>query len=234
MKKEILYIGNALSRSGSTVTSIETLGNFLEQEAYKVHKVSSKTNKLLRLLDMLFAVFKYRNKAAFVLIDTYSTTNFWYAILTGKLCRIFGMKYIPILRGGNLPERIKKSAALATPFFKGAYLNVAPSQYLMKAFQEVGYTNLKYIPNTIDLAKYPYKERIQLQAKILWVRSFSEIYNPLMAIKVLQQLLDTYPEAQLCMVGPEKDHSYEKSIAFAKAHKPVSYTHLTLPTILLV
>ncbi len=41
------------------------------------------------------------------------------------------------------------------------------------------------------------------------MRAFDEIYNPEMAIRVLHLLLSEYPDARLCMVGPDKDGSME-------------------------
>ena len=52
--------------------------------------------------------------------------------------------------------------------------------------------------------------------KILWVRSFSKIYNPLMAVKVFIKIKANFPEAKICMVGPKKDDSYTKTLQFAK------------------
>jgi len=225
MKKEILYIGNALSRKGANVTSIETLGNFLKQEGYIVKKVSSKANKVLRLMDMLWAVLKYRKKVSYVLIDTYSTTNFWYAVLVGRLCDFYKLDYIPILRGGDLPQRIQRSKKRSKRLFENAKINIAPSQYLMKAFEKEGYSNLKYIPNTIAIDNYIFKERQQVQPKLLWVRSFSQIYNPLMAIKILEELLKMYPDASLCMVGPAKDETFDVCSSYARKHQlPVIFT----------
>jgi glycosyltransferase involved in cell wall biosynthesis len=45
--------------------------------------------------------------------------------------------------------------------------------------------------------------------RILWVRSFHELYRPQWAIGILERLLEQYPEAALCMVGPDKDGSLE-------------------------
>jgi len=42
---------------------------------------------------------------------------------------------------------------------------------------------------------------------LLWVRAFDATYNPQMAIHVLHLLSDKYPQAALCMVGPDKDGS---------------------------
>ena len=43
----------------------------------------------------------------------------------------------------------------------------------------------------------------------MWVRSIHAIYNPLMAIKVLNEVLKFSSNAELCMVGPIKDNTIE-------------------------
>jgi glycosyltransferase involved in cell wall biosynthesis len=221
----LLYIGNKLSDHGYTSTSIETLGLFLEAEGFKVYYASSKKNKFFRMLEMLLMTFKYAKKVDYVLIDTYSTINFWYAFFISQLCRILGVKYIPKLHGGDLPSRIVRTKFFSNLIFKNAYINIAPSFYLYEAFKKNGYTNLKYIPNTIELQIYPQSTKEFKVPKILWVRSFAKIYNPLMAIKVFINIKKKYPEAQLCMIGPKKDESYEKAVRFAhKNNVEVTFT----------
>ena len=53
------------------------------------------------------------------------------------------------------------------------------------------------IPNSIDLYKYKFKIREHPEPTLLWVRAFSKIYNPKMAVDVLAELLKTYPDAML-------------------------------------
>lgn len=223
--KQLLYIGNQLSKSGSNITSIETLGTFLKEEGYIVITSSSKKNKVLRVIDMLFSTYRYSNKVSHVLIDTYSTQNFYYAVLVAKLCRILEIPYIPILRGGMLPDRLKKSPKMCEKLFNGAKYNIAPSMYLYEAFSSEGYTNLKYIPNTIAIKKYDFLLRKEIKANLLWVRSFSEIYNPLLAINIVESLIKQGVVTSLCMVGPEVGGLLDecKSIVEEK-NLPVSFT----------
>lgn len=226
-KRKLLYIGNKLSKKGSTITSIETLGEFLKEEGFSVLTFSTKKNKIFRMLDMLLGTFVNRNNTSFVLIDTYSTQNFQYAVAVASLCRLFKIPYIPILRGGNLPERLKKSKKQSKKLFGGAYKNVAPSKYLLKSFEEDGYKNLIYIPNTIQIEKYPFKLRDKVSLKLLWVRSFSEIYNPLLALEVVEMLNKKGLDVQLCMVGPDKDGSLERCEKIADERKlPITFTGL--------
>lgn len=214
--KHLLYIGNKLSNHGYTSTSIETLGAFLEDEGFHVFYASSKKNKFIRMSEMIFKTFKYAKKVDYVLIDTYSTKNFWYAFIISQLCRMLKIKYIPKLHGGNLPSRIIRSKFFSDLIFNNAFINIAPSSYLYETFKKNGYTNLKYIPNTIELQLYTESVKEFKTPKILWVRSFAKIYNPLMAVKVFINIKKEFPEAKICMVGPKKDDSYSKTLKFAK------------------
>lgn len=218
--QRLLYIGNKLSRHGFTPTNMETLGSFFEKEGYDMVYASDKKNQALRFLDMAYAVVKYRKIVDYVLIDTYSTFSFWYVFMVSQLCRLFRLKYIPILHGGNLPHRLDQSPRIAKLIFNHSYQNVAPSGYLLDAFATRGFPNLVFIPNTIALADYPFLEIREVVApKLLWVRSFAALYNPKMAVDVLIALHHNYPDATLCMVGPDKDGSLAATCAYAQSLK---------------
>lgn len=207
--KNVLYIGNNLKQQRSNISAIGIVGPQLGQEGYQVSYASSKPNKVSRLLDMLWACLVYRKKTDLVLIDTYSTQNFYYAFLVSQLCRVLGLKYIPVLHGGNLPQRLKTNPKLCRAIFNHAYKLVSPSVYLKEAFEGFGYTNISYIPNSLDLIQYVYHKRDFQEVKLLWVRSFSSIYNPQLAVRILKTLQDQGFKASLCMVGPDADGSLE-------------------------
>ncbi len=210
----ILYIGNKLSKQDNTPTSIETLGELLSEEM-EVVSVSDKQNKLLRMADMLWSIVKYRKQTRFLLIDTYSTSNFYYALFSAALAKVFNIAYIPILHGGDLERRLKHSKRMSTFLFSHAYKNVVPSGYLKHIFEKYGY-KVQFIPNNIEVKNYVFKERDQIRPKLLYVRAFSPLYNPSMALHVLKVLLEKYDDASLCMVGPDRDGTLEKTKAEAK------------------
>ena len=203
-KSNILYIGNNLVEKTNYATSMDILSSLLKLEGFTVYKSSSKSNKMLRLLEMCFTIISFRTKFDYVLIDTYSTSNFYYAFITSQLCRIFNLRYLPILRGGNLPYRLDHNPTLSSLIFNNSFQNIAPSGYLKHEFEIKGYKTL-LIPNVIPIIKYNFKNRLRLLPKLLYVRSFAKIYNPTMAIEVLKELKKTYSKAVLCMVGPNKD-----------------------------
>lgn len=200
---KILYIGNNLTKKNKYNSTYTTLSNFLEKERIEVFRTSSIQNKILRLLDMLWQVFIFRKKAEYILIDTFSTSNFYFAFLTSQLARLLNQKYLPILHGGNLPQRLDKNPKICHYIFQNSYKNVAPSGYLQYEFEKRGYKTI-FIPNVLNIEEYVYKQRVKIQPHLLWVRAFAHLYNPTMAIKVLKDLKKDYPNATLCMVGPDK------------------------------
>lgn len=221
---KLLYIGNKLSSHGYNKTTVETLGEHLSNEGFQVVSVSHKKSFLLRLFHMSWVALTSGN-INYILIDTYSTKAFWYAFICSQIARIKKIKYVPILHGGDLQSRLTQNPKLCKMLFGNAYQNVAPSNYLKSVFQKKGFTNVIYIPNTIEVEKYNFISREKVEPKLLWVRAFASIYNPKMAIDVLELLQKKYPKASLTMVGPDKDGSLQTSKRYAQLKKvDVSFT----------
>ncbi|GGD15113.1 hypothetical protein GCM10011343_02640 [Flavobacterium orientale] len=158
-------------------------------------------------MHMWIAIVLHSRKVDVVLIDVYSTLNFWYAYSCSLLCRVFDIPYIPILHGGNLPARFQNNPKTAMALVNYAYKTVIPSAYLKKHLASFNLPRVEVIPNTIELANYPFKQRSALQPHLLWVRAIDSIYNPEMALQTLALVREEFPEAQLTMVGPYKSIS---------------------------
>lgn len=205
--KRVLYIGNHLSFRGTYPSVAEIMKPLLEPEI-NLHLISRKRNKFLRLGDMFISVFRYGKIEQPVIIDVFSTFNFYYALLCGIICHTLKIKYCCILHGGNLPERLKNNPKLCKILFSNSYKLIAPSNYLKNEFEIYGYKTT-IIPNFIPIENYPFYQRNNLSPRLLWVRAFDSTYNPEMAVNVLHKLLFFFPNAELCMVGPDKDGSLE-------------------------
>ena len=206
--KTILYFGNKLSCHGLNPTTIELLGVILQQE-FNVITCSNKKNKFIRLFDMIIIFFSHKKQTDVILIDTYSTSNFCFAVTIGKLAQYFNIPYIPILHGGNLPNRLKRNKSICKNLFGNSAMNITPSAFLYNIFKESGFSKIQIIHNPIEEKLYtPLERTAPQQPKLLWVRSFQKSYNPQMAIKVLSLIKKDYPKASLCMIGGERDDSF--------------------------
>ncbi|MBC8196789.1 MAG: glycosyltransferase family 4 protein [Candidatus Marinimicrobia bacterium] len=209
----ILYFGNKLSIHGFTPTMIELLLPEFKKQ-YKIISASSKLNTVIRLFDMLLVFFKNINNAKLILIDTYSTNAFYYTYIIAKLSSIYSKPYCPILHGGALPNRLASSPKLSRFIFGKSFINISPSIYLKQIFEREGF-KIQHIPNFIEISNYPMKSRKKIRPKLLWVRAYHKIYNPLLAIYILEKLMVKWNDAELCMVGPDKDGSLNSIILLA-------------------
>jgi len=200
----ILLIGNFLSKHGLNPTAIEDLATALSNR-YEVKISSDKKSPLFRLLDMAMSVVSNRKSCQLIIVDVFSTRALVFSCLVILLAKLFNIPYIPVLRGGYLPERYKKHSHIFNFLLSDARTIISPSEYLQKSFQNNSFP-ITVIPNYIDLEKYSFKSRKKIKPHLLWVRAIHSIYNPSMAIHVLDQIRKIYPNALLCMVGPIKDN----------------------------
>lgn len=206
---KILYVGNKLSEHGYSVTSVETLGPLLQNMGYDVMLVSNKRNETLRMLHITWSIIMNAKSVGLVLIDAYSTRNFYVTIVVAWLCKVLRLRYVPILRGGKMKNRFERSPRLSRFVFGNSHTNVAPSGFLAELLKEKGFQSV-LIPNNIPISNYRFDVRSTMTPRILWVRAFHHIYNPQLAIHALHELVKTNKEARLCMVGPDKDGTMEE------------------------
>ncbi|MCF4102140.1 glycosyltransferase family 4 protein [Gillisia sp. M10.2A] len=203
----ILYIGNQTSTSLKNPTTHEALTEALDSQGYNLRTASHFQNKFYRLLHMIWMFFRNLRNSNYILIDFYSTQNFWYAVIIGFLSKLFSKKYILILHGGNLNQRFVSTPRISKYLLLNAYHVVSPSGYLASIVAKIGVQRVTHIPNPFSIKAYHFKKRCNIQPKILWVRAFHSIYNPLLAVKTLELLKREFPNAEMCMVGPDKDGS---------------------------
>ena len=115
-KRNVLFIGNFLSNHGYNPSQLELIRVKLNRYA-EITSHSRKLNKFYRMIDMLWGIFLKRGQKTLVFIDTYSHYAFYYALFCSIFCQLLNIKYIPILRGGNLPMRLRKNPYLSKFIF---------------------------------------------------------------------------------------------------------------------
>lgn len=208
MKGKILYIGNQQADRHSTPSLIDRLSPRLERRGYELITASGKKQLGLRALDMAITLGRHLGEVDRLLIDTYSTRAFHYAWIAGAWARKHQIPYYPILHGGNLESRMRRSPALCQRFFGRSQENILVSDFLAPAMKSRGFS-YRVIPNGLDLECFPFLRREKARPRLLWVRAFSEIYQPGAALDLVQHLLPYYPDIHLIMVGPEKDGSLD-------------------------
>ena len=139
----------------------------------------------------IILVLKNYSRSKVIIVDVFSTKAIlfsWCAIILGK---IFKVPYVPVLRGGDLIKKSQRNSAIFKYLLKNSYYVICPSAYLAKYFVQIS-DSIKVIPNCIDIKKIIFKLRNTYKPNLLWVRSIHKIYNPEMAIHVLNKLRILY------------------------------------------
>jgi len=198
---KILFIGSYLSKSTGTKDIAEKISYPLLQEGITIKLISRKRNKLLRIFGIVLNIIFSKQKI--VHFDVFSGNAFIITEIGSLLAKLRGKRILFTLRGGALvefakryPERIRKVLTRAN------YIQ-SPSLFLITFFSEKN-IHVNYLPNPIDLSKFPFKINADNQYAILWVRAFSEIYNPDLALYILSDIKKTIPTASLTMIGSNK------------------------------
>lgn len=224
-KDMVIYIGNQLTKHGFNPTTIDTLSPRLKQLC-NIICASERRNAISRLMDMAFTIWRHRRRVRLVLVDTYSSSAFYYALVVSLECILLQKRYVPILHGGGLPRRLAQNRRTCKLIFGRSWLNVSPSLYLKSEFERAGFS-VEHIPNFITIGQYPFVERAQVRPRLLYVRAFHAMYNPLLAVRVLEDLVKEFANTYLCMIGPDKDGTLSEVKKFGDA-VGVSM-HLELP-----
>ncbi len=165
-------------------------------------KLSSRQeNKILRILEIVFNVLT--TQSSLIHIDVYSGQAFRIAEVATFLGAIRKKNIILTLHGGALPEFYHRNAGRTAKVFKKAQIIQSPSLYLKAFFEKAGF-NIQYLPNSIDLSRFPFNRSKIVPFSILWVRAFTPLYRPDLAIRILHEVRKSYPLATMTMVGPDQ------------------------------
>ncbi|HZW03206.1 MAG TPA: glycosyltransferase, partial [Anaerolineaceae bacterium] len=201
----LALVGPMLGRRRGWVTNPgERLAGRFRSEGYVVRLTSTYPNRALRLADMLLSMAAWRNQVDVFILAVYSGRAFWLADLPARLAHRLGIPLIYVLHGGDLPRFSQESPDWVRRVMGRADAIVSPSAFLAHHFQQWGGYDVRVIPNLLEVEQYAHRLRPSVRPRLLWMRTFEDIYNPEMAVQALKAMRATHPEACLTMAGQDR------------------------------
>lgn len=197
--KKILFIGSYLSKAYGSKPVSQSVSEFLSSRIH-VELRSTFNNKLARTVDILWAASIHRYDI--IHFDIFSGKAIVVSQIAARIARLRGKKVLFTLHGGGLPDFHQSNRQMLENSLRCADVLLSPSLFL-KHYFEKHYFSVRHLPNPIKLEAFPFSEKQGLSYKLLWVRAFSPVYRPQLAIDALRAVLDTYPNATLTMIGPD-------------------------------
>ena len=214
--KTMALFGTFLSWRGYYKSPCEELADQLDRKGWKVIRISDRLNKAARLTDMICTAWKMRNAYDVAAIEVYSGPAFVWAEAVSLVLKYLKKPYVLTLHGGNLPAFSRKWPVRVRRMLTSAHQVTTPSRYLleqMKRFRD----DLILIPNPIHIGAYGARLRKKAAPKLVWLRNFRYIYNPLLAPRVVDCLVKRNINADLTMIGPDSgDGTLEKTKKLAR------------------
>lgn len=199
----IVFFGTFVSAKAGSTAASETIGLALAERGHDVRLVSKRNRPLERAADSL-------TKAAttsmdLAVLDVFSSRVVHQTALVARILDMRAIPYVAILRGGAMLERYGAIESSLRTILDKAWRTVSPSLFLKAGMSQHGY-EVEHLPNPLHLDRFPYQVRdgIEQPIRLLWVRSFSEIYRPTFAIQAVSELRKNGVAATLTMVGPDR------------------------------
>jgi glycosyltransferase involved in cell wall biosynthesis len=164
--------------------------------------VSQLSNRYMRLADIVNHLIRNGRQIDVLLLQVYGGRSFVVEDIASSIGQRFGQRIVMTLHGGGIPSFMERFPQWTRRVFKRAHALVTPSAWMARALARHSLT-ARVIPNVIHLSDYDYRHRIALQPRMLWMRSFHDTYNPLMAVRTLAHLRQTFRDASLVMAGSD-------------------------------
>lgn len=191
------------SNPGWAVGQGEVLAGLLAREGHEVRTASRRVNRWLRLSDVATSPIRWRGKVDVLVLMVFSGPAFRLVEAASRAAGWMGLPTVLWLHGGGLGDFAAQHSARVEQVFRRARGCVAPSGFLAQAFRGCG-LDVRVIPNVIDLGQYLYRHRPNVAPRLLWMRTFHEVYRPDLALEVLARLRETHPEATLTLAGQDR------------------------------
>jgi len=201
--RAIVFVDRFRQQTGSYPPQAAGLIERLGARRWAMQVASSEPARISFLFDMLAALVGRRRDYSIACISVFSGPAFIWAEAATVLLRLLGKPYIAVLRGGNLPSFAERWPGRVRSLLSAAALVAAPSRYLQISMCPYR-SDIRLLPNAIDLPSYTFRVRANPSPRLIWLRAFQATYNPDLALSVLARLLPECQEASLVMVGPDK------------------------------
>jgi glycosyltransferase involved in cell wall biosynthesis len=216
MSGSVLIVGNFLSGSGKAPGVCEGLAARLEQAGWSVVTTSREPRRLARLLDILRTIWSRRREYEVAQVDVYSGSAFLWAEAACLMLHRLRKPYCLTLHGGALPAFARRWPTRVRSLVRKADAVTSPSEYQRQELQAFRH-DIRLVPNALDLERYPFRRRDAPRPRLVWLRSFHDIYNPVLAPRVVALLRGDFADVTLRMIGPDKgDGSLERTKAEAE------------------
>lgn len=188
---------------GRVPDAFEALAPVLRRRGHPVVVASTRVPRGPRLADMLGTLARHRRHVEVAVVHVYGGNAFAVAEVLQRAARAAGLPVVGFLSGGRIPEMAVQSPGRVRRVLAGFDAVAAPSAFMVEVAAGVG-VEAQVIPNVLDPGRYRFRPRRELRPRVLWMRTFHDVYRPLDAVRAFAVVHRERPDATLTMAGQDK------------------------------
>jgi L-malate glycosyltransferase len=195
------FVGPNVGRHiGRVTTQGEVLADHFARAGFVVRETSSALNPIWRGVEIGSDLLRWGRQVDAFIVSLYSGRSFLYADLATRLARLVRRPAVVVLHAANLPAFAQQHPHWVSRVLARAARIVAPSAYFHRWSREGGWRAVE-IPNVLPAAPDSTRRLATARPRLLWLRSFDEMYDPVMAVEVLARVAHDHPDVGLTMAG---------------------------------
>lgn len=205
-QKSILLVGLFISEENKHLilrSSSDRLAELYQKHGINVIKASTKVGKIARLWNTISIIFFNRKKFDIALVPLFGGLSLVLEDIVTRFLKLLNKKVVLIVRGGAIPEKMKTQAKYYLPTLKRSDVVVSPSGFTLSSLKQYGIDCL-LIENVINLTEYTFNNKQTFRPKLFWMRTFEDVYNPEMAVRVAAILNKKYSDFSMVMAGHDR------------------------------
>lgn len=204
-QQKILVIGSFKNKADDkhSTTAAEQLADLFISNNIEIITTTTEFKKIPKFFDTLKTIYFQRKNFSIAIVPLYGTApSFLWQQAATKLLRFLNKKIILIVHGGSIPQQLQSGKKFFLNAMQRANIVVAPSPFFKTVLQQYA-VDAVVIPNVLNLSNYAFQNKNTFAPNIMWMRSFSKVYNPFMAINVAVNLKKKYPFFKMIMAGTD-------------------------------
>ena len=201
----VLIIGSFKhpDNNNHSTTAAEQLAESLTKHNVEVITTTKQYKKFYKLGATIYAIINYSRKYKIAIVPLYGTPmSFIWQSVSVSLLKLLQKKIVIVVHGGSIPQQINEGKTKFIKALNRADVIVCPSAFMQAFLSQKGISST-VIENGLNLSSYPNTQKEFFRPKVIWMRSFSDIYNPEMAVKVAAILVKKYTDFKMIMAGTD-------------------------------
>ncbi len=205
IEKKILIIGSFYHSKNSehATSAAEQLTALFVKNNIGIVTATRQYKKLYKLVATIYVIISKCSRFNIAIVPLYGTRmSFIWQDVSVRLLKQLGKKVILIVHGGSIPKQVLAGEYKFIKAMGRADIIVCPSVFMQQFLERFGIKSL-VIENSLDISAYPVLNKKIFRPHLLWMRSFSEVYNPEMAVRVALILSKKYPSFKMLMAGTD-------------------------------